>query len=386
MEKNNLLSSLIRNIAKYKNAPDSYLSPNGLVFIYGKGTFARDILHALLKNGIDVSGFLDHREKEGRNIEEHKVYPPDSPEIDKDKATVVIGIHNREVDILKIITRLEKLGYKNIISVIDPYDYFAKELGNRYWLTSRTNYSSFKNELSAVYELLTDQKSRDLFESIIRFRITGDYPLHSEPDWYHHYFPPDLPAWREPIRFVDCGAYDGDTIQAFLQTGFNLQATVAIESDQDNYQKLSAYVAKNRKKLPNTFLFPCGVHSSTAQLYFDTGKGEASVKSQTGSRAIQSESLDECICTFHPTLIKMDIEGAEMEALPGAQQSIKENRPALAISIYHTPAHLWEIPSLIDNITTKSNLHYTYPICAHANNCFDTVFYAIPEGNSHESF
>ena len=50
--------------------------------------------------------------------------------------------------------------------------------------------------------------------------------------------------------------------------------------------------------------------------------------------------LDEVLRGFHPNLIKMDIEGAEPEALRGAQTLVAENRPRLAISIYHGPEHL----------------------------------------------
>ena len=50
------------------------------------------------------------------------------------------------------------------------------------------------------------------------------------------------------------------------------------------------------------------------------------------------------------TFIKLDVEGAEYEALLGAQNTIKKNRPKLAISIYHKPQDIFELPELIMSI------------------------------------
>jgi hypothetical protein len=88
--------------------------------------------------------------------------------------------------------------------------------------------------------------------------------------------------------------------------------------------------------------------------------------------------LDDALPNFAPTLIKMDIEGAEMDALQGARQFIRIHRPALALSAYHTPAHLWEIPLWVAQFAIENGLHYTYYLRSHAYNCFETVFYAVP--------
>ena len=77
--------------------------------------------------------------------------------------------------------------------------------------------------------------------------------------------------------------------------------------------------------------------------------------------------------------IKMDIEGAEMDAILGAKQLIRAYQPALAISVYHTPSHIWEIPLCICKIAEQNHIRYKYHLRAHAQNCFDSIFYAIPE-------
>ena len=68
-----------------------------------------------------------------------------------------------------------------------------------------------------------------------------------------------------------------------------------------------------------------------------------------------------------------------MEALQGARNLIAEYHPGLAISIYHTPEHLWEIPLFINELSRKSQRRYDYYVRSHGFNTFETVFYAVPK-------
>jgi FkbM family methyltransferase len=202
-----------------------------------------------------------------------------------------------------------------------------------------------------------------------------NYSLLPAPDVAHQYFPLDIPAWKAPLRFVDCGAFDGDTLLNFQKSNISLETVSAFEPDENNFRKLAQFIHANQEYFSSVNLWPCGVSSSTRQFSFDVGKGEASAVSLAGSSVIQCVSLDEAIPTFLPNLIKMDIEGAEPDALYGARNLIKASRPGLAISIYHRPEHLWQIPLLIENIAKGQ---YQYYLRAHAFNDFDVVLYAIP--------
>ena len=109
-----------------------------------------------------------------------------------------------------------------------------------------------------------------------------------------------------------------------------------------------------------------------------SGRGEGSSIAINGDSFIQCVTLDDSAPTFEPTLIKMDIEGAEMDALQGAERTISKYKPGLAISIYHKPEHLWELPLWIANFSRKQRINYQYFLCSHARNSFDTIFYAFP--------
>lgn len=101
----------------------------------------------------------------------------------------------------------------------------------------------------------------------------------------------------------------------------------------------------------------------------------ASNIASAGAAIIQAVALDDALPTFTPNLIKMDIEGAEYDALLGARKLIRTHLPGLAISLYHRPEHLWQLPLLVERIAPGK---YKFMMRSHAQNSFDLVLYAIP--------
>jgi FkbM family methyltransferase len=350
------------------------ITQSSVLFIYGTGRFAKDILGVLIRNSFEPYGFLDHVDRHAE-LQRLKIFKPDEVQIEiRTKAVVLIAIHNREADVAAIVDHLRSLNYAEIITPMDLYDDFGDQLGDRYWLTQKSFYSSHQDELEAVRDLFFDETSRSLFNAILQFRTGAGYEALSRPDLKRQYFPVDLPFWKTPLRLMDCGAYDGDTLRTAISLGLQIEAVAAYEPDQANFLKL----VETASSLPDVTLWPCAVYSHTTQLRFSSGYGEASLLSEGGETMIQCVSLDESAPTFAPNLIKMDIEGAEPQALLGAQKTISRYHPTLAISIYHHPAHLWTLPLQISEFAKASNLNYKYALRLHGHNGFDTIFYAIP--------
>lgn len=347
------------------------------VFIYGTGTFAQDVHRTLLDNGFPVYGFIDHVERETSSLYGMPIYTPEQAAGVKGagSAVVALGLHNYQADVVKITSRLNKAGFTKILSSIDLYDFFGQELGVRYWLTTREYYFSLTPVLQEMHDLLADDTSKAIFRSVLSYRLTGELSSLIAPDLVNPYHPADLPAWKTPLRFVDCGAFDGDTLKDFIKNDISIQAVAAFEPDLTNYEKLSRFVSTHEKELPEVNLFPCGVYSSTRQLSFETGQGMASNISSKGTTVIQCVALDDAIPTFAPNLIKMDIEGAEYDALLGARQLISAHTPGIAASLYHRPEHLWQLPMLVETIAPGK---YNFHIRSHAMNDFELVLYAMP--------
>jgi len=381
------VEALIREGSMQLPSPTSsepfWLDEGGQIFVYGTGTVGRDVWRVLTARGIPVAGFMDHLRHEVPSLNQVPLFRPDDTRLTAEvrgRAVVILAIHNYEVDMAALIGRLSGLGYPRTVSMIDLYDHFAEELGTRYWLTRRTFYQSRAPVIGSAYNLLADETSRSLFSAILGFRIAGDYSSLPEPDREHQYAPADIPGWIIPLRLVDCGAYDGDTLKSFLEAGTAIEALAAFEPDPDNFARLSQFVRETRQSIGEAYLWPCAVHSFTGQLRFDGGRGEASAVASGGDALVPSVALDDVLHGFSPNLIKLDIEGAEHEALLGARQMIAAERPGLAVCLYHRPEHLWEIPLLIEKLAREGapGPEYRYYLRAHAYSGFELVLYAVP--------
>ena len=91
---------------------------------------------------------------------------------------------------------------------------------------------------------------------------------------------------------------------------------------------------------------------------FVSGEQRASVFSNSGNISVDVTDLDSSLTELglSPTVIKMNIEGFELDALDGARNTIKENTPKLFISAYHRPSHLWEVARKIKTINPAYNI------------------------------
>ena len=71
----------------------------------------------------------------------------------------------------------------------------------------------------------------------------------------------------------------------------------------------------------------------------------------------------------------MDIEGAETEALKGAESCLTKHRPQLAISIYHSNNDMLNIPIYLNKILKD----YVFKIGQYSPDNDETILYAIPK-------
>lgn len=340
------------------------------LIIYGAGYTGRAVYRYLAARDVRVEAFLDANATDGQFCEGVPVFKLNRWK-EKNRSgnyTVLVAIHNRDVAMVPIIETLEKAGFRKVMTMIDFTNAFPDKQPFRFWLVPRQYYHDKQSQIDALFSILEDNSSRNWAESILHFRIQGDYGALPQPSPRDQYFPSDLTRWAAPVRLVDCGAYDGDTIDSMIKSGYRIEAVASFEPDLVNFAKLAV-----RFPGMNSINFPCGVSSSSSLLRFSSGCGESSHIDAHGDSVIQCVKLDEAIPAFAPNLIKMDVEGAEIEALRGAKGIIEQNKPNLAISLYHFPSHIWEIPLLIHSW----QLDYKFYIRGHEHNSFDSVLYAL---------
>lgn len=184
----------------------------------------------------------------------------------------------------------------------------------------------------------------------------------------------DLPALRERTSaeevFVDGGCFDGKTSQRFIQwCGGRFNKIYAFEPDPDNLTKCAQALGEYTDQYK---IISKGLWDTTEELRFDAIANGSSKISDDGSVKIQVTSLDEAV-TEKVTFLKLDIEGSEYRALLGACKIISQQKPKLAISIYHKPEDIWKLPALL----LELNPDYRFYLRHYSIAASETVLYAI---------
>lgn len=359
-----------------KSSSRSFPGVNKKILIYGAGNCGKEVARFLENHGMNVAGFLDTNVSSGTLVENYVVRHPNDPEYlsFSDDILVVIAVYNAGCDIQAIVGMLRQLGYLYTITFPEFHSYFAEEFGPRFWLSSTDCYEGREIELAETANIFADQVSRDLYYSILAFRCKADYSCLPPPSQEPQYFDDTVTRWEDPISFVDCGSFTGDTLDELYRYYGSVESIVAFEPDIGNFRVMTDKLRNSPHQYARQITaFPNGIWSETEMLSFSSGMGASSSVSLSGSNNIQAVSLDDALTNFRPSVIKMDIEGAEINALLGAKRIIQKYKPKLAVCVYHTPEHLWEIPSLLNGW----DLGYRFHLRSYGFSTLETVLYAI---------
>jgi FkbM family methyltransferase len=233
--------------------------------------------------------------------------------------------------------------------------------------------------IEKVFALLADSESRRVFASKLAFYVTLEKPyLDGIRSPGTIYFDPSVYTLGSDEIVADGGAFVGDTLASFLGcSSGRFRGYIAFEPDPESYAKLSAVAATDPARI-SAVRAGLAFQESSARFRSTHGADSRLLgEDELGGDRVPVVSLDGFFAGREaPTLIKMDIEGAEADALQGAGVTLRSAAPTLAISVYHFPTDLWTIPLLINRLMPSGRLylrHYT-------NEIDDTVCYAVPPG------
>ena len=149
--------------------------------------------------------------------------------------------------------------------------------------------------------------------------------------------------------YVDCGAFNGDSVKAFINfAGDSYKKIFAIEADPKNFAKMENLVREKNYK--NVELINCGVWNEKGSITFKSTGSVGSKIIDDGDIKVPTDTIDNIVGDEFISLIKMDIEGAELKALQGAIKTLKRCKPILALSAYHKKEDLITLPQFIKNI------------------------------------
>jgi FkbM family methyltransferase len=328
--------------------------------IYGAGRLGKRLAIALAAKGKHVSFFLDAAAGTGRTVEGIPCLARGVATEHMKRTPIVVALHNPQADSREVAHQLRAEGFDDVMLLQDVVDY-VPEISN-FWLAPRAVTLGAEDEIRTGLSHYPDAYSRDVYLAVLRFRLLGEAAPRPEPD---QYFPASLPPVRTPMRFVDAGAYDGDTLDWIVERAFQLDWCAAFEPDMANYAKLAA------KHAQRAMLIPCALSDTTGDVSF-TPDGSAG-RVGDGSVIVRTVPLDSVVGHEPVTFIKMDIEGGEPLALKGSRETIRRCQPRLAVASYHDPLHMARLPALLREIGYGGTFH----LRPHASNTFETVLYGI---------
>ena len=248
------------------------------------------------------------------------------------------------------------------------FDVMGELLNNTF---DRAYLEAHKAQFEAAYGLLGDDLSRQTFEAFINSKLGGAAEALAVVSRKEQYFPKGIINLSEREVFVDGGAYTGDTLLTFMRlAGGHCAGAHAFEPDPATADKLRATVEK--RGLLGVTVHNKGLWSVPATLPFAVWHGtSASAVSGEGEVSVEADTVDHLAAAA--TFIKLDVEGAELEALKGAAGTIRRNRPKLAVCVYHKPGDLFEIPLFIKSLAPE----YRFYLRQHQPVACETVLYAV---------
>lgn len=216
------------------------------------------------------------------------------------------------------------------------------------------DYDYFKaneDKINTALELMADETSRSVFVDIINAKLTGDYFLLRRCETDREEVFENIIKLGTHERYVDLGAYDGDTITEFLaQTGGLYSKITAFEPDKKNRAKLEYKYAS----LDGLKVYPYASWSENTTLHFTGNGGRMACLSDSGTD-VEARALDTVV--MNATYIKMDVEGAERETLLGCRRIISKSKPALAVSAYHRAGDIFTLPLLIHDLCPEYKIY-----------------------------
>lgn len=319
------------------------------VYIFGAGAAGRLVKENLSNYGIYAFAFVDNNEKKvGGEYEGLPVVSFSSLRTDRNEKIIVIGTVAYHYEV--VAQCLEGGIPPHQICYADFLHYSGEK-------TVENFFNQNIEHIVEIYGKCADALSKDLFITNLLYQLNRDrryYPRNLISPLENQYYEPAIVNLSDSEVYFDCGAKDGDTAIAFHHAcGGVYRKVLMFEPDAENYTLLKT----NTAGLPNMIPVNAGVGRESTKLAFDGNKKGHSCFVESGGMTAEIVPLDN-YSQEGPTLIKMDIEGFELQALEGARKILMEQKPKLAICVYHKPCDLVELPAYVLSQRADYKIYY----------------------------
>ena len=313
--------------------------------------------------------------------------------VDRDKSKEGTRIHN-----IPVISP-EKLTAEHPQSMLIGARHFVKDVEKYftetdYRLLSFDAYFVIRNypRIARIRDTsFADGKSQNVFNGILHSMLTSTLKGCRDVMEKDMYFClPEFSGTFDEI-FVDAGAFVGDSVERFIWENLGtFKKIYAFEPGAKQFKALE----KRVRRLSEEWAFDpdrialekAGLSSKTENMSYTFTNDypirhglfsatEENSNKDSGDTTAEVYSLDNYLKGKEVTLIKVDIEGMEMEFLKGAGETIKKHKPKIAICAYHYPSDLYEIIEYLEKLVPE----YKFKFRNHAPIFGDFVVYCYTD-------
>lgn len=312
------------------------------VVLYGTGNGADVLLEELARRSIPVYGiFASDEFARGQTFGGFTVKKYSDFEEELGEFTILLAFGSDRPEVRE-----------NILALSRRQELFVPDIPVRGGeIFTREYASAHSDELLKAYELLEDERSRRVFEDIVKFRLTGELGLllDSENDRSEKL---SLLAINGDESFLDLGAYDGDTVMEFIGSSGGYRKITAVEADAKNFSRLR----ERMRTLEGITLLNVCVSGHDGRVSFSAKHGRGS-SVRPGAEEVDCFTLDTLFPSENFSVIKCDIEGQELAMLTGAKGVITRCRPKMMISCYHGAEDIFKIPLMLKTYVPQYKIY-----------------------------
>jgi FkbM family methyltransferase len=301
---------------------------------------------------VNIAGFVDDRFAESE-FAGHPVLKSNQIPSGSIVVSAIVGISPVSVERM-----LHELG-------VDHVDYFAflRESGLAlmqipFWGDAHNEMIENWDEYVSLLNRMSDDASVEAFHDFMLFRKTMnlEYMTKYTDRQREQYFESFLELNRNGLNFFDLGCFDGFTSAEFSRHSPNYSTINAFEPVPRLFESCELNLRSIRDCVVHNF----GAASESRKEYF-LDDGSSSSISSSGNIEVQLRRLDD-VPLPPPSLVKIDIEGAELDALLGMSRTIETSRPMFAVAAYHYPSETRDLVRFWDSLGLTGQLnfrHYT---------------------------
>lgn len=326
------------------------------IVLYGMGNGADKVLDRLQLLGIEAAGvfasddFVRHQQFRGFTVCSYEEMKQRYGQM------IVLVCFGTFID--SVIDNIRRIAAEQELYAPDVPAY-----GDTYFTADY--YRANEGRFERLYARLADEQSRLTLKNTVLYKLTGkiDYLFECEAD--------EAEVQQKVLRlgkdesYLDLGAYNGDTVERFVQTVGDYRSITAVEPDSKTYQKLLQRVGH----LPR-------FRAVNAAVCDRVGKAQFAMRGGRNSSIGVGEEIDTVtVDSLHldrPTYIKMDVEGEEAAVIRGAADTIVRYSPKMLVSAYHRSEDLLD---LFEQVTAINGRYSVYLRRFRYIPCWDLNYY-----------